>query len=73
MSIRRKELALGADGAGIVEGALTTGGVGVDTEPEPDPDNKLYLHVGQVLFTLNHRDKLDALNICPQCRMRDTC
>jgi hypothetical protein len=23
-------------------------------------------HVGHVLFTLSHRDKLDALNICPQ-------
>jgi hypothetical protein len=29
-------------------------------------------HVGHVLFTLSHRDKLDALNICPQCRIRET-
>lgn len=37
-----------------------------------EPDNKLYLHVGHVLFTRNHRDKLVELNMCPHCRMRDT-
>ena len=54
---------------GIIDDVVVVVGV-VDGLVEPD--NKLYLHVGHVLFTRNHRDKLVELNMCPHCRMRDT-
>ena len=55
---------------GIIDGIVDDVVVVVDGLVEPD--NKLYLHVGHVLFTRNHRDKLVELNMCPHCRMRDT-
>ena len=54
----------------VVDGIVDVVVVVVDGLVEPD--NKLYLHVGHVLFTRNHRDKLVELNMCPHCRMRDT-
>ena len=35
--------------------------------------NKLCRHVGHVLFMRNQCARLSELNMCPQCRIRDTC
>jgi hypothetical protein len=57
---------------GIIDGIVDVVVVDGVVDGLVEPDNKLYLHVGHVLFTRNHRDKLVELNMCPHCRMRDT-